>query len=198
MASYKEYMNLTPGQIMSMSRQELATVTTIMQSAANKRIKRMSRKERLVSQAYVAHKNEMVKGKFSVKGKNLNQLRKSYISLKNFLSAKTSTGRGVRKVKEDLRKRLGLRTKLSKKKEDKLWSAYNKFVEMYASDPGNKNKNYSSTQIQKDIVTMVNKGTTEEEILAKLDKTMEELYEERTEEANFDEFMLVSEDSPIK
>lgn len=78
-----------------MKRSELAKVTSQLASAANKRLKRF--KEAGVTSPAVSEER-MFLDRFSVKGKNLNQLRSEFVRAREFLQSETSTLRGWNRV----------------------------------------------------------------------------------------------------
>ena len=110
----KEILNLSDVQINKMSRKELAQVTSILASAANKRINRIE-KAGVTSPAVANVKAH--EGRFSVKGKNTNQLRGEFARARNFMTNVTSTVKGAKSSARQIEKNLGLGK--SKKKPGK-------------------------------------------------------------------------------
>lgn len=108
----KEILNLSDIQINKMSRRELAQVTSILASAGNKRIARIE-KAGVTSPAVASVKSH--DGRFSVKGKNTNQLRGEFARARNFMQNTTSTVRGAKASAKNIEKKLGLDKKSSKK-----------------------------------------------------------------------------------
>lgn len=101
----KEILNLSDIQINKMSRRELSQVTSILSSAANKRIARIE-KAGITSPAVAnVRKHD---GKFSVKGKNTNQLRSEFARARNFMQNATSSVRGAKQSARQIEKNLGL------------------------------------------------------------------------------------------
>ena len=101
----KEVLRLSDVQINKMSRRELAQVTSILASAANKRIARIE-KANVTSPAVANVKSH--EGKFSVKGKNTNQLRSEFARARNFMQNATSSVRGAKQSARQIEKNLGL------------------------------------------------------------------------------------------
>jgi hypothetical protein len=101
----KEILQLSDVQINKMSRRELAQVTSILSSAANKRIARIE-KAGVTSPAVANVKRH--DGKFSVKGKNTNQLRSEFARARNFMQNATSSVRGAKQSAKQIEKNLGL------------------------------------------------------------------------------------------
>ena len=84
-------------EIKGMSRKELGKIITQLSSAANKRIRRFEAKNEVSPAVRYAEKG----GKFTGRGKNLNQLRSEYVRIKNFMQQGTSSLRQWEKVKRD-------------------------------------------------------------------------------------------------
>ncbi len=101
----KDILRLSDIQINKMSRRELAQVTSILSSAANKRIARIE-KAGVTSPAVSNIKRH--DGKFSVKGKNTNQLRSEFARARNFMQNATSSVRGAKASAKQIEKNLGL------------------------------------------------------------------------------------------
>ena len=108
----KEILNLSDVQINKMSRKELAQVTSILASAANKRIARIE-KAGVTSPAVSNIKKH--DGKFSVKGKNTNQLRSEFARARNFMQNATSSVKGAKASARQIERNLGLDKKSAKK-----------------------------------------------------------------------------------
>lgn len=107
----KEILQLSDIQINKMSRRELAQVTSILSSAANKRIARIEKAG--VTSPAVANVRKH-DGKFSVKGKNTNQLRSEFARAKTFMSNATSSVRGAKASARQIEKNLGLDKSIEK------------------------------------------------------------------------------------
>lgn len=88
--SVKDLVNLSATDIKNMNRQELSQVVSRLSSAANKRLKRFEK----AGIETPATRQAMKKGKFSVKGKDIKQLRTEYKRVKGFLNSETGTRKG--------------------------------------------------------------------------------------------------------
>lgn len=88
--------NLTNRQLTNLTRNELAKVVSKLASASNKRTKRLIQSG--VPSPALIGRVERGKVKFSVKGKNVDELKKEYLEVKSYLSSETSTVKGARKV----------------------------------------------------------------------------------------------------
>ena len=100
--SVKELAHLPASEIKKYDRDNMARIVTKLNSAANKRLKRL-KAEGYNTPAMRSAKVD--KGqKFSVAGKNLKQLRAEYIRVSNFLKADTSTKKGYKKFLGNIKK----------------------------------------------------------------------------------------------
>ena len=93
----KDILEYNWDDIRKMKRSELARITSTLSSAANKRIKRFEKADE-TSPAYA---QAMKTGKFSVAGKNVNQLRAEFTRAKQFLESRTSTVRQWKVVQKE-------------------------------------------------------------------------------------------------
>ena len=101
--STSELLNMSSEDVSSLTRSQLAQVVSRIASAANKRIRGLQ-EAGIESPAY----ERVVEsgGKFSTKGKNLNQLRSEFLRAKQFMDAKTSSVKGYKKVINNTAKKL--------------------------------------------------------------------------------------------
>lgn len=93
-------LDLTPEQLMQMSRKDLAKNISILSSAANKRLKRLEASGTYSPSAEWVYRHG---GKFSVAGKTKNQLLIEFFRVQEFLESKTSTVRGAKKWKRSVK-----------------------------------------------------------------------------------------------
>ena len=98
----KDILSMSFRDIQKLNKKELAKIVTQLSSAANKRMKRF-KESKEVSPAYrVAEKY----GKFSGKGKNLNQLRAEYSRARIFMESGTGSLRKWNRIKAETVKTL--------------------------------------------------------------------------------------------
>ena len=88
----------------SQDRQALSRVVSRLASAANKRIKRMQAQNESSPALIRAMESG---GKFSVKGKSTDELKKEFMRVKSFLQDKTSDLKQWKKIKNKLKESLG-------------------------------------------------------------------------------------------
>lgn len=143
-SQFRKY-NLSTRQYKATIRQAFADITGRLVSTANKRIRQLGKTE--IGKTSPAYINAMKRGKFSVKGKNYNQLRNVFKTAKQFLNYKTSTIEGWKDVRERVEEEIGDMTKWEEKR---FWKAYRMLEE---SNGGfvdkSHNSRLSSDQIQK-------------------------------------------------
>lgn len=130
-------LDLSPTDLLNMSRKDMARNISTLASAANKRLKRLE-----TSGTY-SPAAEYVKshgGKFSVAGKNQNQLLTEFFRLQQFMESKTSSVKGAKKwqrnvrdtVADTIKQRTGARGQAGKQIEKEVREIFN--------DPDKKNQ----------------------------------------------------------
>lgn len=93
----KDILNYDWNTLKKMKRSELAKVTSQLASAANKRLKRFD----VAGDVSPAYRQAEKGGRFSVAGKNLNQVRAEFMRAKQFLESETSSLRSWSKIKRE-------------------------------------------------------------------------------------------------
>lgn len=130
-------LELTPDELMKMSRADMARNISKLASASNKRIKRLE------ESGVYSPSVEYVKrhgGKFSVAGKTKNQLLTEFLRLQEFMESKTSTISGVKKWKKTVKKAT-TKAVLEKYQTDKTGSkAITQAIENIFNDPKQEKK----------------------------------------------------------
>ena len=168
--SIDDILELSPDILNSLNRQDLAKLTSRLASAGNKRIKRLEESE--IGETSPALQG--LKGKkFSVKNKNVNELRNEFKRVKTFLSAKTSSITGWKKTRLETTKRSGFGTDTNSAK--KFWELYNTF------EKNNKGlvKSLGSDRVQQAIKQEMLMGETiddEYEFFKKMQENLENEY----------------------
>ena len=100
--SVKELVHLPASEIKKYDRNNMARIVTKLNSAANKRLKRL--KEAGYNTPAMRGAKVDKGAKFSVKDKSLKQLRAEYIRVSNFLKSGTSTKKGYKKFLRNMKK----------------------------------------------------------------------------------------------
>ena len=177
--SISDILDLSQADISRLSRSDLAKVTSRLASAANKRIKRA------VGTEYEKTVKDRAGGSnFSVKGKNQGQLQGEFARARQFLTSKTSSVTGAKKVLENAMKRIGAP---DAETASKLWGVYNRVKEMYPDLV----TRLGSDRIQQ-MIRQENIQDPEELILSlqeRIENEYEGLEEEyQAEESSFDAF----------
>lgn len=126
--STSQLLKLNGAQLNKLSRKELAKIVSRLSSTANKRLRRFEKHD-ITSPA-----TEYVKrtgGKFSVKGKNVDSLKKEYLRVKGFLESETSTITGAKKVRKDVINKLKyLGVDIKENQYDKFFKVYERLKEV--------------------------------------------------------------------
>lgn len=125
-------MNERISKIYNLSEKEYRAEVTKLVSLANKRISRLEQSELKGSPAYVKML-ESGEARFSVKGKTHNELQREFSRLRKFITAETSTIKGINTVLRDMAKNTGIKhssIKDLRQKADKFFELSSK-VEQY-------------------------------------------------------------------
>lgn len=111
--SIQQLTRLRVKTVQRMTEKELRAVVTRLASAANKRVRRIEQKGITTPATRAAERSG---GKFTAKGKNLNQLRNEYKRIKNFLRNETSTLKGYKKFAKRFERKLQKELKKAEKR----------------------------------------------------------------------------------
>ena len=99
----KNYLNMSSKSVSKMTDKELRHAVTVMNSAANKRIKRVYKADL----SSVKIDKQLEAGKFSVAGiKSRAALENAFVDVSNFLQSKTTSVRGIRSAQNKTFKNL--------------------------------------------------------------------------------------------
>lgn len=177
-----ELLMLNPDKL---SERELRRAVSQIASAGNKRLKRLESAGQRSRAAEVVQESG---GKFSVRGKNLEELKTEFMREKNFFERKTSSLRGIREIKRETAKTLEARgvTNIDKDKIGDTFALYDKLKEL---DPSVASKNLKYAVINA-IAELPDHLDVEEKILA-MQEQLNGLYEEQ--EDLYSEFDGLSE-----
>lgn len=178
--SIGELTRLSPKEIQSFKRTELAKVVTRLASAANKRIRRLQKSGVPSSALHAINK------KFSVSGKNMLELKEEYKRVKNFLGAETSTVTGAKKVRANViegARRQGV--EISEKDYDKFFRLYE---ELKRVDPSVQDK-LMKYNVWGELSEQLKTGVSMDDILIKMIENLGSIYEKRfSTDKDFSEF----------
>ena len=193
--SIEDIMDIPFEMLNKLNRRDLAKITSRLASTANKRIKRLLNSEYgEVSRALEGIINRVKKSgttAFSVKGKDVNQLRNEFAQVKNFLNLKTSSVVGTKKVINKTLERLGVdRTNWSSARNKRFFKIYRKLVEEYGGNDEKFKEWYDSKNIQRVLSEKFKWKNKDDDILDIMRKHLDGLYEdkERTDNELDDEY----------
>ena len=128
-----DILNLSDIDINRLSERDLAKVTRRLADAANKRIKNLQKLEsRSPALAYVEENG----GLFRTGGKNINELRAEFARARTFLSLKTSTLKGAKKVRREFEEYVG--QELTDKQVGHFWKIFHRLQTDKAADVNNR------------------------------------------------------------
>ena len=184
MATIEQLIDLDITDVQRMNRRELAAVVSTLSSAANKRLARLERSD--VGELSPAYQQAQKRGqRFSVAGKNVNQLRNEYKAVTQFLKRETSTVSGWKKVRKETYSRIGGDFK-SAEQEKRFWKAYRKL----ASDEYGAVKSYGSTETQRLLRQEVVQGgrRSMDDLIETMISRLDEEYEKQQSSLYGEEF----------
>lgn len=177
--SIDEIMNM---DLSSMGEKDLKTIANRLVSASNKRVRRLE-SSNIGKESPALMDISKRGGKFSVKGKSFNQIRNEVANMRNFLSKKTSSVSGFKKVRKQVEKRIG--GKMTNEQSSDFWSNYRKLEELQ----GGLFKELDSTTIQRELYqTMYVKNSTDTigDMVERLNNMYNDIYDD--EDYDEDEF----------
>ena len=188
--SINDIMNLYIEDVLYLNKKDLARITGRIQSAANKRIKRLREKGVAeYSPAIIRSLGDKVK--FSIKGKTRNEILKEFVSIKRFLNAKTSSLSGFKAYKKRIE--ANIKQPIDNERMKEMFKIFRKDREgniglFHRINSLMKQKNYGSEQTEKFIAEELKKGKNEDDIMKNLDKRLHDIYEKLEEqEQQYDE-----------
>lgn len=180
-----DILKMSWSDIEQLNRNELSKLTSRVTSVANKRIVRLQKAPRGTSSfAYQQYENQG--RKFSVKGKNVNELRNELSNAMRFVRYKTSTVKGWNKYREDVEERISDVTDgESLEWSDRTWSKYWKVYRRFEESHGGTFKKGDSDRIQKFIretFQQSDKRKSADYFSQQIESRYSEMYEQSMEE----------------
>lgn len=170
-SSYKEYLDMTPTEISSLSRADLSKVVARLNKVEAKRLKNLER---------YGYNSAAVRGLSDTGGKTSasrsmtrQELLHEYKRAKSFLEADTSTVKGAKKFYQGLSESLGADRELTSAEISRAYDILDKYKESGAmgfyKKGDKKSAGYVQSQAtQKDIFSMMEQGMSDDEILEQL------------------------------
>lgn len=172
--SVKDILSMRPEELLTLNKKNLSSIASRLVSASNKRIRRLAQTEE--GQLSPAYQTYAKRGRqFSIKGKNVNQIRNEIKNMEHFLNLKTSTVSGWNKVRKEAEKRIG---KMTKAQSKKFWKTYHRLEE---EEGGALAIIGDSDKIQKTLHSEVtsHKRISVDELTNKMMERLDEMYEEQ-------------------
>lgn len=177
--SVKQLLSLDEKDFLKLDRADLARVLTRINSAANKRL--VSLKKKNISSP-ATRRAIRSGGKFSVAGKSLNQLRSEFSRVKTFMTSETSTRKGYKSfVKKSVSKLKQMGVKVSEENFERFTELFDELKDADASVSG-RNLRYT---VMRELSTMVeNPELSDEEIIERIENRVQQIYEEQQEDVS--------------
>lgn len=178
--SVNDILNLPGEEFNKLNLSDMRKVVSRLVSAGNKRIRRLEKADLHPTILDTLAKSG---GKFSTKGKNLNQLRAEFVRAKQFLSKETSTVTGYKKVLKEIAKKYAEKgVNISTKGIEKMWSIYARLKDLNPTIAG-KNMKYSVLNEISNYIT-TKPGVTVDDAVNALKDVAQKTYEEMEGERN--------------
>lgn len=197
--SVKELAHMSASEIKKYDRDNMARIVTKLNSAANKRLKRL-KQEGFNTPAMRAAKVNKEGQKFSVAGKNLKQLRAEYIRVSNFLKADTSTKKGYKTFLGNIKKSFenrGVKIQGGAKETQDFIDKETRIIDwLKEHNPLIYESGYKYEAITKINDYVSNGNLSERAIKRKLNKWLKDTYEEQQRNSSIDtsNFFDITED----
>ena len=118
--SIQDVMGMSYEELDSLDKKDLATVVSRLTSAANKRVRSLNKRDLPLSL------KSMEQGKFSVKGKNKQQLLDEFQRASDFLTKKKTLVRNYKKWRSNVEE--NILKGLDKENEEEFWELYKKLI----------------------------------------------------------------------
>lgn len=179
MATAKQILAMDEEQWLQLSEQEMRKATKVLVDVAAKRVKRLEQQiPKLGASPALATVDRG--GKFTTKGKNLNQLRQEFMRVKGFLKNYESTVKGFKKVKKQTVEKLKKGgVIISPENESRMWSIYRKYAELDNRMNGDKDFKY---KILREVAEYIDDDLDDDTITEKLEAKYHADYEEYMQE----------------
>jgi hypothetical protein len=179
--SVEELLDIDLENFNMLDEKYLRKAVTRLVSAGNKRLKRLAQSD-VYSPAWYSVMY-WGKGKFSVKGKNLNQLRAEFIRIRKFFEMETSTVIKAKKVRDTVissMEKEGVR--ITKEQYNRVFRAYEELKQRHPEISNVAFKYRALTEITRLDSPNVDK------IVSDMETKLNDIYEEEMEELALDEF----------
>lgn len=168
----EEILQMGVQQLRRLPEKEARKYLSQVFSAANKRVKSLSKLE--FTPTALRHVQSTGIKKFGVKGKETNELWKQYAAVQDLWAQKSGTVKGALEVQENIFRLQATMVTLSPSQQQLFWDIYNKIEngEIPGSDVFMKQQ-FGSDNMQNFISDEITAGRGEDEILNKITRMIE-------------------------
>ena len=168
----EEILQMGVQQLRRLPEKEARKYLSRVFSAANKRVKSLSKLE--FTPTALRHVQSTGIKKFGVKGKESNELWKQYAAVQDLWAQKSGTVKGAREVQENIFRLQATMVTLGPEKQHLFWDIYNKIEngEIPGSDVFMKQQ-FGSDNMQNFIFDEITAGRNEDEIFNKITRMIE-------------------------
>lgn len=168
----EEILQMGVQQLRRLPEKETRKYLSQIFSAANKRVKSLSKLE--FTPTALRHVQSTGIKKFGVKGKETNELWKQYAAVQDLWVQKSGTVKGALEVQENIFRLQATMVTLGPEKQHSFWDIYNKIEngEIPGSDVFMKQQ-FGSDNMQNFIFDEITAGRNEDEILNKITRMIE-------------------------
>lgn len=187
--SIDDIMNKDWNDLAKLNLADLKALTQRLVSASNKRLKRLE-SSNVGDYSGALQRRKKSNGRFSTKGKNINELRSEFRKAKNFLQSKTSTIAGTRKTINTISKKI-TGSGLGEVKGFKSARTYKRFWNIYhqleQTQSGLISITVGSAEAQKIVYDAMKKNRSNTGAIQEVNNRLDELYEDLASKYNFDD-----------
>lgn len=188
--SINDIMNKDWNDLAKLNLTDLKALTQRLVSASNKRIKRLE-SSNVGDYSSALQGRKKSGGRFSTKGKNINDLRSEFRKAKTFLKSKTSTITGTRKVINTMSKKItgsGLDKVGGFKSERTYKRFWNLYHDLEQTQSGLIGIVGGSAEVQKIVYDAMKNNRSNAGAIQEINQRLDELYEDlNNDDYNFDE-----------
>lgn len=187
--SIDDIMNKDWNDLAKLNLADLKALTQRLVSASNKRLKRLE-SSNVGDYSSALQGRKKSDGRFSTKGKNINELRSEFRKAKSFLKSKTSTITGTRKVINTMSKKItgsGLDKVGGFKSERTYKRFWNLYHDLEQTQSGLIGIVGGSAEVQKIVYDAMKNNRSNAGAIQEINQRLDELYEDLNDDYNFDD-----------
>lgn len=187
--SIDDIMNKDWNDLAKLNLADLKALTQRLVSASNKRLKRLE-SSNVGDYSSALQGRKKSGGRFSTKGKNINELRSEFRKAKSFLKSKTSTITGTRKVINTMSKKItgsGLDKVGGFKSERTYKRFWNLYHDLEQTQSGLIGIVGGSAEAQKIVYDAMKNNRSNAGAIQEINQRLDELYEDLNDDYNFDD-----------